>query len=145
MYQGETLLTELGDDVRPDETIKSDFQVGEFRFTIKAAEALSQNDKHYLGFLISQVRLVQRALKELINEPVLLSELNEIVTNKDQLYYLKSDGGYSALYFAGEKNPRYISMRLRTIKQYFDDDFLMQVTSLLPNQSEKSHPCNTNK
>src|SRR5690606_13451856 len=77
--------------------------------------------------LISQIQLVRRVLKEIAREPTLLSELHELAHNKERISHIKADQGYSAIFLSNRPNPRYISLRLRVIKQYFEDEVLLQI------------------
>lgn len=126
VFQEEQLIAKIGD---PNiATISSsDFRIGEYKFIIESETPLEDNDRIFFQVLVGQVQMVRRALKTLAKEPTLLSELIELSTNKDKILYLKADGGYTGIYLQGKKDPSYITMRLRNIKQYFGDDYLVQV------------------
>lgn len=126
IYQGEQLVSTLG---VTDFSGESSLNVlsGEFRFVIESEQALNRDDKQFFELLIGQVQMVRRALKGLAKEPATLSELSVLATQKDKISYLKADAGYTAIFLVGQKDARYISMRLRNIKQYFDDDALQQI------------------
>lgn len=126
VYQGEQLIAKIG-EFNNKEGTSIDFRSGEYKFVIESEGEISNEDQQFFGILVGQVQMVRRALKTLAKEPTLLSELSELAANKDKIAYLKADAGYTAIYLQGIKDPRYISMRLRNIKQYFDDDGLLQI------------------
>lgn len=136
IFQGEQLLVmvdtaEQSDTQLPAENAanmhEQDFTSGELNFHITSAEPLSDSDVRYFSVLINQIQLVRKTLKELVREPALLSELYEVAKHKDKILYMQADGGYTNVVYAGAKKTAVMSSRLRTIKQYFDDDTLLQV------------------
>ncbi|VUD64248.1 Chitinase A1 [Thalassocella blandensis] len=106
---------------------QTDYAAGELHFEIQSDEALSKTDVRYFSVLVNQIQLVRQTLKEMVKEPVLLSELYEVAKNRDRINYVQADQGYTTVYFMGRKNNQVLSSRLRTIKQYFDDDALLQI------------------
>ncbi|MDO6427270.1 glycosyl hydrolase family 18 protein [Thalassotalea sp. 1_MG-2023] len=90
-------------------------------------EKLSEAEQQLIQVLVYQTLMVQKAIQSLLKEPSILAELYELTRYKDRIKYLKAESGYTGLYIQSLKEPRYISMRLRAIKQYFDDVALVQV------------------
>jgi len=77
--------------------------------------------------LVGQINMVRQQVHQLASTPRLLSELYDISSNKEKLDYIKAEKGYSGLYIKGKKDPVYVTLRLRVIKQYFDDLALLHV------------------
>ncbi len=90
-------------------------------------EKLSEAEQQLIQVLVYQTLMVQKAIQSLLKEPSILAELYELTRYKDRIKYLKAESGYTGIYIQSLKEPRYISMRLRSIKQYFDDVALVQV------------------
>ena len=129
------LGTELSKDHHERVINASDFTV-----EIITHEKLSDENEQLVQVLISQTLMIQKAIKSFIQEPTMLAEVYELTRYKEQIKYLKAESGYTGIYLHAKKEPRYISMRLRTIKLYFDDSFLIQVhRSYLVNPKKVSH------
>ena len=112
----------------------------DFTFEIITHEKLSDENEQLLQILISQTLMIQKAIKSFIQEPTILAEVYELTRNKEQIKYLKAESGYTGIYLQSKKEPRYISMRLRTIKLYFDDSFLIKIhRSYLINPKKVNH------
>lgn len=112
----------------------------DFTFEIVTEEKLSDENEQLVQILISQTLMIQKAIKSFIQEPTVLAEVYELTRYKEQIKYLKAESGYTGIYLQAKKEPRYISMRLRTIKLYFDDSFLIQIhRSYLINPKKVSH------
>lgn len=112
----------------------------DFTFEIITHEKLSDENEQLVQILISQTLMIQKAIKSFIQEPTILAEVYELTRNKEQIKYLKAESGYTGIYLQSKKEPRYISMRLRTIKLYFDESFLIQIhRSYLINPKKVSH------
>ncbi len=126
VYQGDSLITNLGQEITEPKNIY-EHKVGEFRCVLATNKTLSEEDHLYLNTLINHVQLVRQTLKNMVSKPVLLSELYKITSDKNKICYIKSDKGYVAVYRQGEKDPYYLSLRMRTIKHYFDDSTLLQI------------------
>ena len=77
--------------------------------------------------LVGQINMVRQQVHQLAATPRLLSELYDISSNKEKIDYIKADKGYSGLYLKDNKEPIYVTLRLRVIKQYFDDISLVHV------------------
>ncbi len=90
-------------------------------------QELSEAEQQLIQVLVYQTLMVQKAIQSLLKEPSILAELYELTRYKERIKYLKAESGYTGIYIQSLKEPRYISMRLRTIKQYFDDITLVQV------------------
>lgn len=145
IYQDQHLITQLGDQIE-NSSFEESYEMGEFQFLIQSAEALEMEDIQFFSILMNQIQLVRKALQEIMKEPALLSELYELAANKEKLSYLKADKGYSAIYLSNEESPHYISLRLRTIKQYFEDDALLQIhRSYLVNPKKVTKVIQVNK
>ncbi|MDO6445991.1 glycosyl hydrolase family 18 protein [Colwellia sp. 1_MG-2023] len=94
---------------------------------IVTQEELNEQDQQLIQVLVYQTLMVQKSIQALLKEPTILSELYELTSNKDKVKYLKAESGYTGIYSQGKKEPRYISMRLRTVRLYFDESFLLQI------------------
>ena len=139
IYQNEQLITKLG-DASLVENHKKIIKTEELSIEIFTKTALDYDDEQLIKVLISQTQMIQNALKALVKEPSTLAELHELTQYKERIKYLKADSGYTGIYVQSIKEPRYISMRLRTIKLYFDDSALIQVhRSYLVNPKKVSH------
>ncbi|MCP5078863.1 MAG: LytTR family transcriptional regulator, partial [Psychromonas sp.] len=77
--------------------------------------------------LVGQINMVRQQVHQLASTPRLLSELYDISSNKEKIDYIKAEKGYSGLYIKGKKEPLYVTLRLRVIKQYFDDMALLHI------------------
>lgn len=88
---------------------------------------LSESDQQLIQVLVYQTLMVQKAIQSLLKEPTVLSELYELTRFKEKTKYLKAESGYTGIYVQGKKEPRYISMRLRTVRLYFDETVLLQI------------------
>lgn len=126
VYQGDSIISQLGTEVSTPEE-QQERRIGEFRCLLKSNNTLTEEDQLYLNTLINHVQLVRQTLKNIVSKPVLLSELYKITSDKNRITHIKSDKGYVAVYLQGEKEPYYLSLRMRAIKQYFDDSSLFQV------------------
>ncbi len=128
IYQGEQLVLMIDEiDAKDEDLHKTDYEAGELHFEIESLQPLTPKDVRYFSVLVNQIQLVRQTLKEMVKEPVLLSELYELAKNKDRIYYVQADQGYTTVFFSGRKKTEVLSSRLRTIKQYFDDDALLQI------------------
>lgn len=126
IYQNEQLLAELGNDALSQGHEKI-INANEFIIEIVTDKELNSEEEQLIQVLIYQTQMIQKAIKSLIKEPTILAELYELTRYKDQINYLKAESGYTGIYLQSKKDPRYISMRLRTIKLYFDDSSLIQI------------------
>ncbi|WP_022941678.1 LytTR family DNA-binding domain-containing protein [Psychromonas hadalis] len=63
----------------------------------------------------------------MVKTPRLLIELYEIASQKEKIEYIQAAKGYSGLYLKGVKDPTYVTLRLRGIKQYFNDNVLLHI------------------
>lgn len=129
VMRGENLVhsnTEDGDKVDDGVSI-SHPDLGDYKFQLYSSEPLGEEDIYYYHSLVAQIQMVRRQLHEITKEPQLLSELYEIASRKDKLSYIKAENGYSGIYMPNQADPTYLSLRLKTIKMYFDDDALLQV------------------
>jgi chitinase len=139
IYQHDHVVSKFG-----EESLSSNhgtlINADEFSIEIITDNVLSNEDEQLIQVLISQTQMVQKALKSLIKEPSMLAELHELTRYKEGIQYLKAESGYTGLYLQGKKDPRYITMRLRTIKLYFDDTAFIQIhRSYLVNPKKVSH------
>jgi chitinase len=135
----EQLVTKLG-----NQSLSSRHEIlvnaSDITIEIVTQDKLTEQDQQLIQVLVYQTLMVQKSIQALLNEPTVLSELYELTRNKDKIKYLKAESGYTGIYIQSKKDPRYISMRLRTIKLYFDDSFLIQIhRSYLINPKKVSH------
>lgn len=135
----EQLVAKLG-----NETLLSRHEVivnaSDINIEIVTEKELSEQDQQLIQVLVYQTLMVQKSIQALLNEPSILSELYELTSSKDKINYLKAESGYTGIYIQGRKEARYISMRLRTVRLYFDESFLIQIhRSYLINPKKVSH------
>jgi chitinase len=139
IYQNEQLLSELGNDALY-QGYERIINSNDFIIKIVTDKKLSSEEEQLIQVLIYQTQMIQKAIKSLVKEPTILAELYELTRFKDQIKYLKAESGYTGIYLQSKKDPRYISMRLRTIKLYFDDNSLIQIhRSYIINVKKVSH------
>jgi len=139
IYQNEQLISKLGED-GIDNGEEKVIKGHDFSIKIVTANTLTLEDQQLIQVLVYQIEMIQKSIKALVKEPGILAELHELTRNKDQIRYLKAESGYTGIYLQSKKEPRYISMRLRTIKLYFDDSSLIQIhRSYLVNAKKVSH------
>ncbi|MCG7498031.1 glycosyl hydrolase family 18 protein [Vibrio sp. Of7-15] len=81
---------------------------------------ISAQLKHMMTYLSTHIQ-------QLSNDPSLLSELHKISSNKNKLLYVQAEKGYTALHLHRHDKPEYIYSRLRQLKKYYDDEFLLQI------------------
>ncbi len=129
VYQGENILhtNREEEEEEADSLTISHPDLGEYRFELSSHSPLNEEDIYYFHSLVAQIQMVRRQLHEMAKEPQLLCELYEVASRKEKLNYIKAEKGYSGVYANGEANPVYLSLRLKTIKLYFDDDVLLQI------------------
>ncbi|NTS78302.1 LytTR family transcriptional regulator DNA-binding domain-containing protein [Catenovulum sp. SM1970] len=87
----------------------------------------SEQDKSFFDCVANLIDISRQSVMHLAQQPQVLSELYEISSRKEHIYFVKADEGYSGIYYKKTGNPKYIMMRLKTIKNYFDDESLVQV------------------
>lgn len=122
----EQIVTKLG---KESLTSRHEILVNSDDVTVEVItqQELSEAEQQLIQVLVYQTLMVQKAIQSLLKEPSILGELYELTRYKDRIKYLKAESGYTGIYIQSLKEPRYISMRLRSIKQYFDDVALIQV------------------
>jgi chitinase len=94
---------------------------------IQSDSPIEKRALEFFELLIGQIQIVRGALKGLARNPVLLSELQELSAKRDRVLCLKADVGYTAVHYTNRKDPKHISLRLRSIKYFFDDHWYLQV------------------
>ena len=130
VYQGDSVIhsNESAAIDKHDNVTIAHPDLGEFSFELYSKEPLTEDDVYYFHSLVTQIQMVRRQLHEITKEPQLLSELYDIASRKDKLLFIKAEKGYSGIYLpTTTDNPIYLSLRLKTIKLYFDDDVLLQI------------------
>ncbi|MDO6527846.1 glycosyl hydrolase family 18 protein [Motilimonas sp. 1_MG-2023] len=129
VYQGDSVIhsNEGQETEQQDSVTIAHPDLGEFCFELYSKEPLTEEDVYYFHSLVTQIQMVRRQLHEITKEPQLLSELYEIASRKDKILYIKAEKGYSGIYLPNTKDAIYLTLRLKTIKLYFDDDVLLQI------------------
>lgn len=87
----------------------------------------TNQDQEYFDILIQQTSNIQQNIRGLLKDPRLFLELHEILSRKKELLFIKSESGYSRIVDETRNPSKLIYLRLRGIKDYFDDNFLLQV------------------
>jgi GH18 family chitinase len=87
----------------------------------------SEQDREFFECINQLLQLSRSYVAQIAQQPQLLAELYDISSRLDKLNFIKAEKGYSGIYEAGKKSPRYIVMRLKAIKLYFEDQHLVQV------------------
>ncbi len=129
VYQGDSIIhSNEEDDVDHQDCVTiAHPDLGEFSFELYSKEPLTEDDVYYFHSLVTQIQMVRRQLHEITKEPQLLSELYDIASRKDKILYIKAEKGYSGIYLPNKTDPIYLTLRLKTIKLYFDDEVLLQI------------------
>jgi len=70
---------------------------------------------------------LSKQVQQLSNDPNLLSELHKVTSNKNKILYIQAEKGYTGLYLKNALEPEYIYSRLKQLKLYYNDDFLIQI------------------
>ncbi len=101
---------------------------------------LKSQDLSISAQLLQMMSHLGKLIQQLSNDPSLLSELHKISSNKSKLLYVQAEKGYTGLYLHNQTQPEYIYSRLKQLKQYYDDDFLIQThRSYLVNVQKVEH------
>lgn len=106
--------------------LKSD-KLSDYHFFIQGYNSFTQQDQDFFQILINQIQPIEQSLNKIIENPQLFSELSVILSHKKELLFIKAEQGYSKIGTVKEQEQRVIYSRLRTLKIYFDDHFLLQV------------------
>jgi chitinase len=106
-------------------------------FKIQSQTKLSETDLIIFELLITQIQSIRKALKGITRNSKFLEELHYLSAQHENLLYLQAEDGYTSAYREDQKSPRLISMRLRSIKYFFDDqDYLPIHRSCLVNPNK---------
>lgn len=124
--QGEQVVSVYGATSIQQQDLRR-YQYDLLQFEVRSETNLTDVDEQFFSILFGHIQLIHKSIKELVKKPAQLSELYEIASNKDKIEYIQADKGYSFIYLSDRKEPKCISMRLRVIKQYFDDDELLRI------------------
>lgn len=124
--QGEKIVSVYGVTSKQELDVRR-YQYDLLQFEVWSEASLTDVDEQFFSILFGHIQLIHKSIKELVKKPVQLSELYEIASNKEKIEYIQADKGYSFIYLSDRKEPKCISMRLRVIKQYFDDDELIRI------------------
>ncbi len=101
---------------------------------------LSSQNQPLSAQLQQMMDYLSKLIQQLSNDPSLLSELHKISSNRNKLLYVQAEKGYTGLYLYNQSQPEYIYSRLKQLKQYYDDDFLIQThRSYLVNVKKVEH------
>ncbi|UXY16336.1 glycosyl hydrolase family 18 protein [Chitiniphilus purpureus] len=90
-------------------------------------EPLSDTEEIYFRSLANQLVLVRRQLQTLARQPQLLAELYEVASRRDKLLFIRADRGYSGIHASDLAAPVHVTLRLRALQLYFDEQLLLQV------------------
>ncbi|WP_226660747.1 glycosyl hydrolase family 18 protein [Microbulbifer aggregans] len=88
---------------------------------INFTSPLTSQEEAYFRALSQQLVFARQQLRELTKQPQLLSDIYQIAKRKDQLLFIRGEKGYSGIYCSNEREPCYVFLRLRHIRQYFPD------------------------
>ncbi|MFV8783766.1 glycosyl hydrolase family 18 protein [Microbulbifer sp. SA54] len=88
---------------------------------IQFVSPLSNQEEAYFRALSQQLISARQQLRELTRQPQLLSDIYQIAKRKDHLLFIRGEKGYSGIYCSNEREPCYVYLRLRHIRQYFPD------------------------
>jgi chitinase len=102
-------------------------ELDDYRLNIQFKQSLTEAERSYYHSVMAQLQRVRRSLYELGRQPQLLAELYEIASRRDKLQFIRAEKGYSAIVAQDLLAPSYITLRLRSIRLYFDDSVLIQV------------------
>lgn len=140
VYQNNKLLAEYGasdsEAAYSEEDTYRDYDA-EFRFDIQSTCKLTEQELRFFTVLVGYIKLLRKTLRVIAKEPVLLADLYELASKKDRISYIKSGQGVSVIYLSSRDQPKCVSLHLKAIKQYFeDDDFLRIHRSYLINPKQ---------
>ncbi len=101
--------------------------LNEYCIVLSFRGALPPEAEAYFCQLAEQIILLREQVQELLGQQQLLCELFEIASRRDRLHFVHAESGYSGIHAADLREPRFITLRLRTLRQYFDETTLLQV------------------
>lgn len=90
-------------------------------------DALTAEQQSSATLLIGQIQGLRQSLQQLMQQPSLLSELHKLAQHRDCITHIKADAGYSAVFLKDQPEPFYLTLRLKTIGQYFSRQHLIQI------------------
>lgn len=125
VYRGKQLISET--DEISDAGVEDNIDIDDLTLVMHSRQPLSCEQRDTAELLLRQIHGIRRSLQGLLHEPAFLSELHTLASQREKIMYIQADGGYSGIFTKDKKDPSYISMRLRTIKQYIDDSQLLQI------------------
>lgn len=125
VYRGKQLISET--DEISDAGVEDNIDIDDLTLVLHSQQPLSGEQRDTAELLLRQIHGIRRSLQGLLHEPAFLSELHTLASQREKIIYIQADGGYSGIFTKDKKDPSYISMRLRTIKQYIDDSQLLQI------------------
>lgn len=101
-----------------------------------------------LQTLVANLDVARSHIKQLLAAPRLLSELHLVATSHTDILYVQAEQGYTGLYIHPQRAKAHIIIRLSQLKQYFEDQCLVQVhRSFLVNPTKvlRAKPLSRNK
>lgn len=133
IHAGETLaqVGRASDDFAAEPVIIDD-SLSNYQLKAFARQPLTQNQLDMLRAFISQVAMIRRSVSSLLNDGPLLNDLYQVVSRRDSLVYVQAEKGYAVLQEQADskrkpKQACVITLRLRVIKLYVDDEQLLQI------------------
>lgn len=101
--------------------------LNDFSILLAFRAPLPPDAEAYFCQMAEQIILLREQVQELLGQQQLLCELFEIASRRDRLHFVQAECGYSGIHAADLREPRFITLRLRTLRQYFDETTLLQV------------------
>jgi len=89
---------------------------------------LNRIDKQFIINILQQIKIIRNNFHKIVNEPNYIKILNAIISNKENIFFIKSLDKYCQIY-DGSSNwqDKIFRGTLKTIKLYFPDEYLIQV------------------
>ncbi|MBE9610108.1 glycosyl hydrolase family 18 protein [Chitinilyticum piscinae] len=101
--------------------------LGDYTLALRFHAPLQPDAEAYFRQLAEQILLLRQQVQGLLRHQQLLGELFEVASRRDRLHFIEASRGYSGIHAADLREPHFITLRLRTLRQYFDDTVLLQV------------------
>jgi hypothetical protein len=81
----------------------------------------------FLHAIGTQMQAVQDSLRQFSQSPHLLLELYEVSRVKDNISYIEASRGYSVVHFSSNKAEKTLTLRLRRILTFFEQQHFIQI------------------
>ena len=100
-----------------------------------ACNAFSCLEKEYVKNLLSQICIIRDKLHSDICDPTIITSLHTIISNQNNILFVKSARQYVELYTAGHR-PELLAISLKRVSHYLNDQLMKVHRSYLINPKE---------